>query len=62
MLTTQLFVAGHPQNARDGIYRSSGGLIERELVTVDFRRIPESRIIECNAVFDIVLGVTPEDR
>ena len=62
LLTTQLFVAGHPQNARDGIYRSSGGLIERELVTVDFRRIPESRIIECNAVFDIVLGVTPEDR
>ena len=62
LLTTQLFIAGHPGNARDGIYRGAGGIVERELVTADFRRIPESRIVECRANFDIVLGVTPDER
>lgn len=41
LLTTQLFIAGHAGNARDGIYRGAGGIIERELVTVDFRRIQD---------------------
>jgi protocatechuate 3,4-dioxygenase, beta subunit len=62
LLVTQLFIAGDAGNARDGIYRGAGGIIERELVTVDFRRIPESRIRECRANFDIVLGVTPAER
>jgi protocatechuate 3,4-dioxygenase beta subunit len=62
LLVTQLFVTGHTANARDGIYRSVGGIVERELVTVDFRRIPDSRIVECRANFDIVLGVTPNER
>jgi protocatechuate 3,4-dioxygenase beta subunit len=60
LLVTQLFITGHTSNARDGIYRSVGGIVERELVTVDFRRIPDSRIVECRANFDIVLGVTPD--
>jgi protocatechuate 3,4-dioxygenase beta subunit len=59
LLTTQLFIAGHAQNAQDGIYRGAGGIIARELVTVDFRRVANSRIVEFNANFDIVLGVTP---
>jgi protocatechuate 3,4-dioxygenase, beta subunit len=62
LLCTQLFVAGHAGNARDGIYRGAGGIVERELVTVDFRRIPESRVVECRANFDMVLGVTPDER
>jgi protocatechuate 3,4-dioxygenase beta subunit len=62
LLVTQLFITGHTSNARDGIYRSVGGIVERELVTVDFRRIPDSRIVECRANFDIVLGVTPNER
>ncbi len=62
LLVTQLFIAGNAGNARDGIYRGAGGIVERELVTVDFRRIPERRIPECRANFDIVLGVTPDER
>ena len=62
LLTTQLFIAGHAGNARDGIYRGAGGIIERELVSAEFRRVPESRIVECRANFDIVLGVTPAER
>ncbi len=62
LLTTQFFIAGHEGNARDGIYRDAGGIIGRELVTMDFRRVQNSRIVEFNANMDIVLGVTPEDR
>src|SRR5476651_2179141 len=33
LLTSQFFISGHATNARDGIYRGNGGLIERELVS-----------------------------
>jgi protocatechuate 3,4-dioxygenase, beta subunit len=62
LLCTQLFIAGHPGNARDGIYRGAGGIVERELVTTEFRRVENSRIVQSRANWDIVLGVTPEER
>ncbi len=62
LLVTQLFIAGHAQNARDGILRGAGGIIERELVAVDCRRVENTRVPEYNANFNIVLGVTPDDR
>jgi protocatechuate 3,4-dioxygenase beta subunit len=62
LLTSQIFISGHASNARDGIYRGVGGIVDRELVTATWRRIPESRIVEWRANFDIVLGVTPEER
>jgi protocatechuate 3,4-dioxygenase beta subunit len=61
LLTTQLFISGHPGNARDFIYRSLRSPRDREAVSIEFRRIDNSRIAECNAVFDIVLGVTPAE-
>ena len=66
LLTTQIFVNGHPQNATDGVFRGVRDPFERELVLVDFRPIPESKIGELSARFDIVVGLTPaepaEDR
>ena len=62
LLTTQIFINGHPQNARDGVFRDAGGLLERELVMADFTPIKESKIGELAAKFDIVLGRTPESR
>jgi len=61
VLTTQLFVKGHPQNETDGLYRGIGDRKLQELVTGDFARIPDSRIGELAVNFDIVLGVTPEE-
>ncbi len=61
LLTTQLFVNGHPQNARDGIFRDIRDPLDRELVLVDFTPIKGSRVGELAAQFDIVLGVTPSD-
>lgn len=61
LLTTQLFINGHPGNARDGIFRGIGDPFRRELVLADFNPLPHSRVGELAAHFDIVVGLTPED-
>jgi protocatechuate 3,4-dioxygenase, beta subunit len=61
LLTTQLFVNGHPQNRGDGVLHEIRNPLDRELVLVDFRPIAGSRIQECSANFDIILGITPAD-
>lgn len=62
LLTTQMMIAGHPGNQVDGVARSAGGLIERELLMVDFKPIADSKTGELSARFDIVLGRTPDER
>jgi protocatechuate 3,4-dioxygenase beta subunit len=57
VLTTQLFVKGHPGNARDGIWRSLPEGLARDAVTVEFAALKDSRIGELTAAFDIVLDV-----
>lgn len=61
LLTTQCFVKGHPQNDRDGIFKSIRDEAQRESVLADFRPLEGSRIGELTARFDVVLGLTPED-
>ena len=60
LLTTQLFINGHPQNRGDGVFNEIRHPLERELVLVDFVPIRGSKNGECSATFDIVLGVTPQ--
>jgi protocatechuate 3,4-dioxygenase beta subunit len=60
LLTTQCYVKGEPQNEKDFIYKSIRDAKARDSVTVDFRPIPESRIGELAAKFDVVLGFTSE--
>jgi protocatechuate 3,4-dioxygenase beta subunit len=57
---TQLYIKGHPGNARDGIYRRIGSGKAQEAVTVDFVPMAGSKIGELAAKFDIVMGDTPE--
>jgi protocatechuate 3,4-dioxygenase beta subunit len=59
---TQCYIEGHPGNQRDGIYRSIRDDRQRQSVTVAFTPIPDSKVGELAAKFDLVLGVTPEDR
>ena len=61
LLTTQIFVRGHEGNARDGIFRSTRDLVDRELVLADFKTVPDSKIGEYACQFDIVLGRTPDE-
>lgn len=60
LLVTQMYIKGHPGNERDGIYRGIRDAKGRDSVTIDFTPIPESKIGEWAARFDIVLGMTPE--
>src|SRR2546428_708357 len=61
LLTTQMYINGHPQNRSDGLFRNSGSAFERELILVDFVPLPDSRTGELTARFDVVTGVTPQD-
>src|SRR5437762_1526910 len=61
LLTTQIFVNGHPQNNRDMVFGGIRDLIDRELVLVDFKPLKESKVGELSARFDIVVGLTPVD-
>lgn len=62
LLTTQINIAGHPGNEVDGVVRSAGGLIERELTMADWKPVKGSKVGEWAANHDIILGVTPADR
>lgn len=61
LLTTQCYVKGEPQNARDGVLNGIRDARQRESVVVDFVPIKESRIGELAAEFNIVIGHTPVD-
>ena len=62
LLVTQIFIAGHPQNARDAVFRGLNGLVERELVQTEFKPVPGSKIGELAAKFDIIIGRTQGER
>src|SRR3954447_10647654 len=61
VLTSQIFIAGFANNARDGVFRSVRDPLERELIQADFVPIKGSAAGELGAKFDIVLGRTPAD-
>jgi protocatechuate 3,4-dioxygenase beta subunit len=61
MLTTQLYIKGHPLNRQDIVLRGIRGKTAREAVLVDFKPLKGSRLGELAANFDIVIGTTPED-
>ena len=60
MLTTQLFIAGVPQNDRDGILRGMGTEQQRLSVIREFKPMSKDSQ-ELVGTWDIVLGNTPED-
>jgi protocatechuate 3,4-dioxygenase, beta subunit len=61
LLTSQIFIAGHPGNARDGVFASVRDPFERELIQTDFTPIKGSRANEFAAKFNVVVGRTPAD-
>ena len=60
LLTTQVYVQGHPQNERDGVLNGIRDAKQRASVIVPFAPIPDSKFGELSARFDIVLGWTPQ--
>ena len=62
LLTSQIFIADHEGNARDGVFRGLRDPAERELVVTEFAPIKESKTGELAAKFDVILGHTPDER
>ena len=62
LLTTQIFISGFANNTRDGVYMGMSDPIDRELASAEFVPMKESKINECSAHFDVVLGRTPPDE
>jgi protocatechuate 3,4-dioxygenase, beta subunit len=58
LLSTQLYVQGHPFNERDGVLRSIRDTRQRALVIMPFLPSKEHQD-ELAVRFDIVLGRTP---
>lgn len=56
--TTQMYIKGHPGNARDGVLNSIRDPKARELLIVDFAPVKSSPIGELSAKFDIAMGYT----
>jgi protocatechuate 3,4-dioxygenase beta subunit len=61
LLTSQIFIAEHPGNKRDGVFFDAGDAFERELVQTEFKPIKDSKLGELSATFDIVVGMTPAE-
>jgi protocatechuate 3,4-dioxygenase beta subunit len=58
--TTQCYIAGEPQNERDGILNSIKDAKAKKSVIVPFAPMKDSRAGELAAEFNIVLGFTPK--
>jgi protocatechuate 3,4-dioxygenase beta subunit len=61
MLTTQLYVKGEQANQRDFLFNRVREAKARALLLAEFKPLPDSKINELTASFDIVVGATPED-
>jgi len=59
LLTTQLYVEGHPGNATDGIWKNVTDPRQRKAITVPFKALKGATAGELAASFDIVVGVLP---
>ncbi len=62
LLTSQIFIAGHAGQKSDGVFSGLRNPLERELVQTDFKPVEGSKTGDLAAMFDIVVGRTPDDR
>lgn len=60
--TTQILIKGNAQNERDGIFRNIRDQKIRDTLLADFKPLKDSNIGELTANFDVILGVTPQDK
>ena len=59
-LTTQCYVKGEPRNKKDFILKRVKGDKARNSLIIPFNPLPNSKVGEVSAQFNMVLGWTPE--
>jgi protocatechuate 3,4-dioxygenase beta subunit len=62
LITSQIFIEGHPGNRRDGVFAGLADPLDRALCSTEFKPVEGSKIGELAARFDIVIGRTPDER
>lgn len=62
IFTTQMLIHGEKQNQSDGLFQRVRDPFQREAVQAKFTPVPDSKIGELAASFDIVLGLTPDEN
>lgn len=62
LLVTQLMIRGFADNERDGVFRAIRDPQQRQLLTADFTPIAGSKLDEYRCQFDLVVGLTPDER
>ena len=61
VFTSQMLINGHPDNADDFLFRRIKNAEAKKTLLVDFKPIPDSKLGELSAHFDITLGRTVEE-
>ncbi len=61
-LSTQMLIAGHPQNERDGLFQRIKAPALRKKLLADFKPLEGSKLNELTANFDLVIGLTPDEH
>lgn len=61
MLTTQLYIKGHPLNEQDIVLQGIQNKAAQESVMVDFKPKKDNKTGELEACFNIVIAKNPED-
>lgn len=61
IFTTQMLIAGHPDNERDGLFNRVRDPKLRETILVEFKPLEGSQLGELTANFNIVLGTTVQE-
>ena len=62
VLTTQMLIKGEKQNESDGLFRRIRDEKQRNAIVADFKPLKDSKIGELEAKFDLVLGITPDEK
>jgi protocatechuate 3,4-dioxygenase beta subunit len=62
VLTTQCLIRGDASNAKDGLFNRIKDPAAKQRVLADFKPVPNSKIGELSATFDLVVGVTPDEH
>ncbi len=62
VLTTQMLTRGNANNAKDGLLKRFQDEKLRHALTAEYKPIPESKLGEFAANFDLVLGITPDEN
>ncbi|MEZ6127818.1 MAG: protocatechuate 3,4-dioxygenase [Planctomycetaceae bacterium] len=62
LITSQIFIEGFADNQKDGVFKRIGDADAQKRLMTKFTPMPDSKIGELTAQFQIIVGKTPDER